>query len=101
MEVSVQAHWVMGLTLTPPFTLIAYALPPSMSLLLLCDVPPIPWGGFYTVADVGSVRASALYPLVRILIAALTSRSSSAPQSHECQRSLSSFLWTLPQELHI
>jgi len=62
---------------------------------------PIEWEGFYTVADVGRVPPeSVVYPLERMLSAAFTSLSSSAPHSHECQRSDKSFLRTVPHELH-
>jgi hypothetical protein len=57
----------------------------------------IEWGGFYAVARVGSVRAKCCCPLVRMLRAAFTSLSSSAPQSQLCQRSASVFLRTVAQ----
>jgi len=44
---------------------------------ILVTYLPIEWGGFYAVAHVGSVRTICLFPNARILIAALTSRSSS------------------------
>jgi HSP20 family protein len=53
--------------------------------------------GFYAVAGVGSFRASVFFPSARMLTAALTSRSISAPHSQECQRSSSVFLRTAPQ----
>jgi hypothetical protein len=42
-------------------------------------------------------KAYGILALVRIFIAALTSRWSSQPHSQECQRSLSSFFTTAPQ----
>src|SRR5579863_6016571 len=52
--------------------------------------------GFYVLAGVGCFPASTYLPHARMLMAALTSRSSSAPQSQLCQRSDRSFFLTCP-----
>src|SRR6266852_7148655 len=68
----------------------------AMSTPYLVKYPTAKAGGFYAVADVGSFRANVFFPNARMLIAAFTSLSISAPQSQLCQRSSSVFLRTVP-----
>src|SRR6266704_7230585 len=56
--------------------------------------------GFYAIARVGRFPPICCFPRARMLMAALTSRSSSVPHSQVCQRSDKSFLRTCPQPEH-